>query len=108
MATSLEFVQYVADRLTEFGAVRYRKMFGEYQIWLNERPILLACDNTVYVKMLPALESLMQDAERGYPYDGAKEHWIVDPDDEAVWSQLIPSLLALIPPSKPKRKKSTE
>ena len=29
MATSLEFVQYVADRLTEFGAVRYRKLFGD-------------------------------------------------------------------------------
>ena len=50
----------------------------------------------------------MQNAERGYPYDGAKEHWIVDPDDEAIWSQLIPSLLAFIPPSKPKRKKPIE
>lgn len=108
MATSLEFVQYVADRLTEFGAARYRKLFGEYLIWLDERPILLACDNTVYVKRLPELEPLMQNAERGYPYDGAKEHWIVDPDDEAIWSQLIPSLLAFIPPSKPKRKKPIE
>lgn len=108
MATSLDFVQYVADRLADFGAVRYRKLFGEYLIWLDERPILMACDNTVYVKMLPELDPLMQGAERGCPYDGAKEHWIVDPDDETLWSRLIPILIATVPPSKAKRKMSTE
>jgi DNA helicase-2/ATP-dependent DNA helicase PcrA len=37
------------------GAVRYKKMFGEYMVYVNEKPILLVCDNTVFVKILDRL-----------------------------------------------------
>ena len=42
------------------------------------KPILLVCDNTVMVKKLPAIKELMKDAECAFPYDGAKEHYILD------------------------------
>jgi hypothetical protein len=43
--------------------------------------------------MLPCLDTLMADAERGYPYDGAKEHYVLDIDNaELVW-EVVAALL---------------
>lgn len=42
-------------------------MFGEYLVYVNERPVLTLCDNRVFVKKLPQVAVLMADAECGYP-----------------------------------------
>ena len=81
MATSVDFIEYVCSQIEGAGAVRYKKMFGEYMVYVNDKPILLVCDNTVFVKMLPCIAALMQGADKGYPYDGAKEHYILDIDN---------------------------
>ena len=36
MASSPEFVNYICEQLEGLGAVRSRKMFGEYMVYLNE------------------------------------------------------------------------
>ena len=54
MATTPEYNEFVCERLEPFGAVRSRKMFGEYMVYLNDKPIISLCDNTVFVKILPA------------------------------------------------------
>jgi len=51
MATTVDFIEYVCGQIEGAGAVRYKKMFGEYMVYVNDKPILLVCDNTVYVKM---------------------------------------------------------
>ena len=37
------------------------------------------------------------DAEKGYPYDGAKEHYIIDPDDTEIFNEIISVLRRVIP-----------
>jgi TfoX/Sxy family transcriptional regulator of competence genes len=103
MSTREEFIQFVCDQISGCGAVRYRKMFGEYMVYVNDKPILLVCDDTVFVKMHSILEETMLDAERGIPYKGAKEHYILDIDD-AEFSQQIVNMLEPITPF-PKKKK---
>ncbi len=44
MSTRPEFVQYLLDQLEGLGELRARKMFGDYLIYLNDRPALLVCD----------------------------------------------------------------
>ena len=78
MATTADYMEYVMDQLRGFDGVHSRKMFGEYMVYINEKPVLLVCDNTVMVKKLPEIKELMKDAECGFPYDGAKEHYILD------------------------------
>lgn len=78
MATTKDYIEYVCERLHGAGGLRYRKMFGEYMVYVNDKPVLLVCDNTVFVKIVPELAALMADAERGLPYEGAKEHYILD------------------------------
>ncbi len=38
-----------------------------------------------------------QDAPRGFPYDGAKGHYILDSEDRPLLDRLIPLLAQLIP-----------
>jgi TfoX/Sxy family transcriptional regulator of competence genes len=51
MATELDFIEYVCDQINDVVVTRHKKMFGEYMVYVNDKPILLVCDNTVYVKI---------------------------------------------------------
>lgn len=102
MATTKDFTEYVCDNVKEFGMVTSKKMFGEYMVYINYKPLLLVCDNTVYIKMLDEIKEFMINADTGYPYDGAKEHYILDVEDYEVTSKVIPVLERVI--SVPKRK----
>ena len=80
-------------------------MFGEYMVYVNDKPVLLVCDNTVYVKKLPEIEELMSDAECGVPYDGAKEHYILDIEDRELTAKVVEILEQITPVPKKKPKK---
>lgn len=107
MATSREYADFVADRVREAGHVRVRQMFGEFMVYVNDKPLLLLCDNTVYVKKRPEVEVLLGDAASGFPYPGAKEHWVLDIDDQALCLKVVESLEAVTPLPKPRKKKAT-
>jgi len=105
MATTVDFIEYVCSQIEGVGAVRHKKMFGEYMVYVNDKPILLVCDNTVFVKILPCLDGLMDSAERDHPYKGAKEHYILDIDNRDLALAAIQVLEPFIPVPKPKKKK---
>lgn len=50
MATSKEYIEFVCESITYTAEIKYKKMFGEYMVYINEKPILLVCDNTAFVK----------------------------------------------------------
>ncbi len=108
MSTTVEFIEYVCERIKGTSAVRYKKMFGEYMVYVNDKPILLVCDNVVYVKILPCLDELMADAKRGHPYEGAKEHYILDIDDAELSRKAVAALEPVTPLPKPRKKKGAQ
>jgi TfoX/Sxy family transcriptional regulator of competence genes len=80
-------------------------MFGEYMVYLNDKPLFLVCDNTVYVKMFEEIKELMQDATKGYPYNGAREHYILDIDNRELSETVILKVEPLLSyPNAKKRK----
>lgn len=106
MATSEEYLTFVCEQIARFGTVRHRKMFGDAMVYLDDKPILLVCDNTVFVKSLPETAVLLADAELGTPYDGAREHYLLDIENAALLDALIPVLAACTPLPKPRKKKA--
>lgn len=104
MATSVDYIDFVKERIDRFGAIRTRKMFGEYMVYFNDRPILTVCDNTAFVKKLPKLSEIMKDAQCGFPYEGAKESYILDIENDELLDRVIPLLGELIPLPKPKKR----
>lgn len=104
MATSEEYIVFVCERIRGAYDVRYKKMFGEYMVYVNEKPVLLVCDNCVFVKKLPETERILRNADTGIPYGGAKEHFILDIENETIVDETI-ALLERITPIPQKRKK---
>lgn len=107
MGTTVDFIEYVCEQIKGDWSVRSNKMFGEYMVYINEKPMLLVCDNTVYVKQLDCVASIMQDAERATPYKGAKEHYILDVDNAKLCREVISILEPITPLPKPKKKKAS-
>ena len=48
----------------------------------------------------------MSGSECGYPYDGAKESYILDIENSELLDRLIPVLEEITPVPKPRKKKS--
>lgn len=81
-------------------------MFGEYMIYVDEKPLILICDNTAYVKMHPDISELMHNAEQGAPYEGAKVHYILDVENRDVLLKVVNILKSVLP--YPKRRKKSK
>ncbi|MEG2378256.1 MAG: TfoX/Sxy family protein [Clostridia bacterium] len=105
MATSIDFILYVCEQVTGEYPVRYRKMFGDYMVYLNDKPLLLVCDGTVYIKKTPEIAHLMLNAETGIPYAGARERYILDIDNADLCRNVIHILEPITALPKPKKKK---
>ena len=106
MATTKDYIDYVLERMPEPEAARCRKMFGEYMVYLNDRPVLLVCDNTVFVKNHPALAHLLAEAPEGLPYPGAKPQKILDVEDRALTAQVLEILERVTPVSRRRAQKT--
>ena len=103
MACTPEFVDFVAAQLADAGAVRVRKMFGDHLLYVDEKPAVLLCDNVV--KMHPALEACMADAETGTPYPGAKLHYILDVEHRAEALRVVKILAEVLPLPRPRKRR---
>ncbi|MCI9264325.1 MAG: transcriptional regulator [Oscillospiraceae bacterium] len=89
MATEAGFIAYLCDQLEGVGSIRARKMFGEYMVYCNDKPVLIVCDDRPMVKMLPILEPLLKDRPTAPPYEGAKDHYVLDPDDRETLREAV-------------------
>ena len=104
MPCTTEFIDFVCDMLKPFGAVRARKMMGDYVVYVNEKCVITACDNNAYVKRLSCIGDLMADAECGCPYSGAKEAYILDLSDQRKALKVIGTLWDDLPYPKSRKK----
>ncbi|MDE5791841.1 MAG: transcriptional regulator [Muribaculaceae bacterium] len=104
MACKIEFIERLCEVLSPLGEVRYRKMMGDYVIYVNEKCVITACDNTAYIKKLDIIAPLMANAETGHPYEGAKECYILDLSNPRKAREVISILWEALPFPKKKKK----
>lgn len=105
MACTSDYIDFVCSQLEGVGTIRTRKMFGDWCIYIDEKPVVLACDEICYVKMHPAIENMMQGEATGFPYDGAKEHYILDIEHRDRILPIVKKLVEVLPFPKKKTKK---
>ena len=106
MAATKDYLDFVGTQLEGIRGVDYKRMFGEYQIYVNDRPVLLVCDNTVFVKNHPALAHLLAEAPEGLPYPGAKPQKILDVEDRVLTAQVLEILERVTPVSRRRAQKT--
>ena len=105
MACTTDFIDFVCSQIKDAGTVRARKMFGDWMIYVDEKPVIIACDNVCFIKMLPAVHDLMADALTAHPYDGAKLHYILDIEHRDKAVEVVRALRPAISCPKKREKK---
>jgi len=105
MSSSPEFVDYVLDQMADAGAVRARKMFGEYGVYCDDKIVALICDDHLYIKPTNAARAYIGSPIEAPPYPGAKDYFLLeDQVDDADWlAGLIRASAKELPP--PRKKK---
>lgn len=104
MATTNEYIKYVCEQIKDVGEVRYKKMFGEFMVYVNDKPVIIVCDNVPFVKKLDCIKDIIKNADTGYPYKGAKEHYILDIDNAEFCKSVITEIEKVTPIPKSKKK----
>lgn len=107
MSSTVETIEFICDQISNLGEVRYKKMFGEYMAYLNDKPIFLVCNDTLFVKINDVTTALVdENISKGCPYNGAKEHYIIeDIDNREFMQKLAIELEKVTPVPKPRKKK---
>ena len=106
MASNPDFVQYVADQCSGAGYITYRKMFGDYGMYLDGKIFALICDNQFFVKVTDAGKALAPELKLAPPYEGAKPYFLVENiDNPAFLAELARVTYEALPQQKKKRSK---
>ncbi|HET6432720.1 TfoX/Sxy family protein [Dyella sp.] len=104
MASDVGFVDYVCEQAGLGAALSYRRMFGEYALYLDDRVVALVCDNMLFVKPTEAGRALLDAVDEAPPYPGARMHWRMDAvlDDGERLGRLLRATAAALPLPKPR------
>ena len=78
MASSTDFVQYIADQCSGAGEIVTKKMFGDYGIYCDGKIFGLICDDCFYLKPTEAVRTLLRIVDMRPPYEGAKEYFYIE------------------------------
>ena len=106
MATTQSTIDHLLDQLAGTGDFSARKMFGEYCLYLANKPVALVCDDQLFVKPTDAGRARLADATEAAPYPGAKPHLLVSADlweDRDPLAALLHATAQALPARKPRK-----
>ena len=105
MASDKDFVDYVAEQAQLGTSLTFKKMFGEYGVYLNEKVIAFVCDNSLFIKATQATRLTTQTLPQRPPYPGAKPYPVADEllDDSDALKSLLVTTAQDLPAPKPKK-----
>lgn len=108
MASDQHFVDFVVEQISYPGEINYKKMFGEYGLFADEKIFALICDNKLFIKpTAEGKEFIGEDLIEAPPYPGAKNSLLIEEKIEnGEWlSELVQITAGALPMPKPKKKK---
>ncbi|OGF47750.1 MAG: competence protein TfoX, partial [Candidatus Firestonebacteria bacterium RIFOXYA2_FULL_40_8] len=108
MSSDQSFVDYIVDQIENAGRIAYRKMFGEYALYCNNKVVALICDNQLFVKQTAGGKDFIGDVVESPAYPGAKMSFLIEDkiDDREWMSNLIRITAKELPEPKPKKEKT--
>lgn len=104
MSTSAASIEHILDTLSPLR-LSFKKMFGEYALYLDGIVVAFVCDDTLFIKPTPGATAILPDAERGPAYPGSKDYIIGSEalDDPDLCTRALRAVAADAPPPKPKK-----
>jgi TfoX/Sxy family transcriptional regulator of competence genes len=106
MASDQHFAEFVRDQMSDAGDVSYRKMFGEYAVYLDGKVVALVCDNQCFVKATDAGRAYLGSVTEAPPFPGANPYFLIadELDDRERVAELVRITAGALPP--PRKKKA--
>jgi len=107
MSSDENFVKFVAEQMEDAGVIRYRKMFGDYAVYCNEKVVALVCDDKVFIKPTQAGRAFIGEPLEATAYPGAKPSFFIEDkfEDREWFGELVRITAAELPAPKPKTTK---
>jgi TfoX/Sxy family transcriptional regulator of competence genes len=105
MGSSVGTVQYLCDQAGLGKRLTFKKMFGEYALYIDGKVIALICNDQLFLKPTAEGRALLGEVKEAPPYHGAKDHFLLTDtvdDPEALHAVLLATGRAL-PEPKPKK-----
>lgn len=105
MASSKEYLDFILDQLSGLDEISCRAMMGEYIVYYRGRIVGGIYDDRFLVKPTKSAVSMMPDADKELPYEGAKEMLLVDNVENREFLQELLNAMYEELPAPKKRKK---
>ena len=104
MASNREYLDFILEQLSGLENVTWKAMMGEYILYWRGKIVGGIYDDRFLVKPTKSALTMMPDADRELPYEGAKEMLLVDNvDNRAFLEELLTAMYDELPA--PKKKK---
>ena len=101
MASSKEYLDFI---LEQCSGLSFRSMMGEYVLYYDGKVVGGIYDNRLLVKPTPSTVTLMPQAPKELPYDGAKEMLLVeDVEDKELLDKLFKTICEEFPNKRRKK-----
>lgn len=106
MASDIKTVMFIADQSGLGARLTWKRMFGEYALYLDAKVVAFVCDDKLFLKPTDAGRALLGAPTEAPAYPGSKNYFLLQEELES------PSLLraalevtgAAVPLPKPKPK----
>lgn len=107
MATDASYVQYLCEQAGLERELTYRKMFGEYALYLEGKPVAFACDNQLFLKPTEEGRALLPGVREHPAYPGGKPYFLLgeEIDDRELLRRVLRVTAAALPLPRPKAPK---
>jgi TfoX/Sxy family transcriptional regulator of competence genes len=104
VATDQSFVEYIQSQSGLGHRLSFKKMFGEYALYLHGKVVAFACDNQLYLKPTEEARALLGSVSEHPPYPGAKLYFRMDEqlEDRELLLRALETTARALPLPKPK------
>jgi TfoX/Sxy family transcriptional regulator of competence genes len=72
MASSPDTVQFICDQAGLGARLTFRKMFGEYALYVDGKVVALVCDDQLFLKPTPEGKAYLGPVPEAPPYPGIR------------------------------------
>jgi TfoX/Sxy family transcriptional regulator of competence genes len=106
MASRIDTVEFICDQSGLGRRLTFKKMFGEYALYLDAKVVAFICDDQLFLKPTPEGRSYLGQVSEAPPYPGAKNYFLLtaELDDPERLMQALRVTANALPEPKPKAK----
>lgn len=107
MASSQSTIDLISSKMSGAGLITFKKMFGEYALYVNGKVIAFICDDSLFLKPTPEAKDFYPDYEEAPAYPESKMYMLISEEkweDSEFMSELASITHGALPAPKPKKK----